>query len=137
MKSFGMRHVALNVQDPQVSKDFYVRILKMQLEWEPDPDNVYLTSGGQDNLALHKAQSPSDSKSGQKIDHIGFFLPTMADVDEWYQWAQSQNASIVRDIKTHRDGARSFYMRDPDGIVIQMIYHPPVTQYEESRSTIK
>ena len=29
--------------------------------------------------------------------------------------------------KTHRDGARSFYCADPDGNVVQMIFHPPIS----------
>lgn len=132
MNTLGMRHVALNVKDPQVSKEFYMRVLKMQLEWEPDAENVYLTSGGEDNLAIHKASADvdpsSEQKSNQMLDHIGFALPTMADVDAWYEWVKSHNVKILREVKTHRDGARSFYMADPDGVIIQMIYHPPIAQ---------
>lgn len=129
LSTFGLRHVALNVRDPQVSKEFYQRVLRMELEWEPDPDNVYLTSGGQDNLAIHKSEeTPSGTGAVERLDHIGFALPTMADVDEWYAWMKSQNVTIVREIKTHRDGARSFYCKDPDGVIIQMIYHPPIAK---------
>ena len=42
MKTLGLRHVALHVKDPAKSKDFYMRVLKMELEWEPDADNIYL-----------------------------------------------------------------------------------------------
>lgn len=125
MNTLGLRHVALNVRDPQISKDFYMRVLRMQLEWEPDAENVYLTSGGHDNLALHRAD-PGQSPGA--LDHIGYALPTAADVDAWYAWARQQGAEIAREIKTHRDGARSFYLRDPDGVVIQMIYHPPIAE---------
>jgi catechol 2,3-dioxygenase-like lactoylglutathione lyase family enzyme len=131
MQTLGMRHVALNVADPQKTKEFYLRVLKMELEWEPDPDNVYLTSGGHDNLAIHKATEPvgdSTNDSAQRLDHIGFALPTLEDVDAWYAWVRSQGVKILREIKTHRDGARSFYMADPDGVVIQMIYHPPIAK---------
>lgn len=131
MNTLGMRHVALNVQDPERSKEFYSRVLRMQLEWQPDPDNVYLTSGGHDNLALHRAKgplpgSPGNHESQQRLDHIGFALPTPEDVDAWHSWIVSQGAEIVQPVKTHRDGARSFYFKDPDGILIQMIYHPPI-----------
>jgi catechol 2,3-dioxygenase-like lactoylglutathione lyase family enzyme len=124
MKTLGLRHVALNVLDPQKTKDFYVKVLKMELEWEPDAENVYLTSGGHDNLAIHKVASVETGV--QRLDHIGFALPEMTDVDEWYAWVKSHQVKILRDIKTHRDGARSFYMEDPDGVAIQMIYHPPI-----------
>jgi len=121
MKTLGLRHVTLNVRDPQAAKEFYTRVLKMQVEWEPDPDNVYLTSEGHDNLALHRGDPGAGS-----LDHIGFAVPTLDDVDAWYAWVQSQGAKILREIKTHRDGARSFYFADPDGVTIQLIYHPPI-----------
>lgn len=127
-RNLGLRHVAINVRDVQKSKAFYIDILKMDLEWEPDPENVYLTSQGQDNLAIHRAPS-SDISSSQLLDHIGFILKTMEDVDSWWNWITSHaDIEIVRPIKTHRDGARSFYFKDPDGIIIQMIYHPPIAK---------
>jgi catechol 2,3-dioxygenase-like lactoylglutathione lyase family enzyme len=129
MRTLGLRHVAIQVADPQKSKEWYMRVLKMDLEWEPDAENVYLTSGGHDNLAIHKGAGSSRTESAestQLLDHLGFALPTMEDVDEWYKWVQSQNVKILREIKTHRDGARSFYMQDLNGIAIQMIYHPPI-----------
>ena len=136
LTTLGLRHLALNVNDPQLSKKFYTDVLKMKVEWEPDADNVYLTSGGQDNLALHRAPPPSasssapgnsDATASRLMDHIGFALASPADVDAWFGWMTSRGVKILRDIKTHRDGARSFYISDPDGVVIQMIYHPPIS----------
>jgi catechol 2,3-dioxygenase-like lactoylglutathione lyase family enzyme len=95
----------------------------MQVEWRPDPDNVYLTSGN-DNLALHRA---SEKATGpQRLDHIGFILNQPEQVDEWYEFLKEQAVSMRTIPKTHRDGARSFYCEDPDGNVVQMIYHPPL-----------
>jgi catechol 2,3-dioxygenase-like lactoylglutathione lyase family enzyme len=119
--------VALQVEDPQRSKDFYIRVLKMQLEWEPDADNVYLTNQGQDNLALHR-RDPGSLAPAQRLDHIGFMVPEMKDVDAWHAHIRAEKCKIVRELKTHRDGARSFYFEDPDGIIIQMIFHPPVSE---------
>jgi catechol 2,3-dioxygenase-like lactoylglutathione lyase family enzyme len=127
MKTLGLRHAALNVKDPQISKRFYVDVLKMQIEWEPDAENVYLTNAGKDNLALHKAPAEIASHGGA-LDHIGFALPTAETVDEWYHWVVSRGVKIIHEPKTHRDGARSFYMADPDGIVIQMIHHLPIAK---------
>ena len=46
----GLRHVALNVRNVRQSIQFYSSVLGMSLEWMPDEENAYLTSGG-DNLA--------------------------------------------------------------------------------------
>jgi len=106
-----------------------MRVLKMDLEWEPDPENIYLTSGGHDNLAIHQAPEGFLNESPhQRLDHIGFILPSPEDVDDWYAWVKSQGATIAKELKTHRDGARSFYLTDPDGVIIQMMYHPPIAK---------
>ena len=78
----GMRHVALFVQDIDACLHFYVDLLGMQVEWQPDADNYYLTSGS-DNLALHRS-SANPAESGQRLDHIGFVMRTPADVDAWH-----------------------------------------------------
>ncbi len=49
----GMRHIALKVSDLARAKRFYQEVLGMNVVWEPDDKNVYLSSGC-DNLALHE-----------------------------------------------------------------------------------
>ncbi|MDH5180511.1 MAG: VOC family protein [Gammaproteobacteria bacterium] len=123
----GMRHLALYVQDMQACEHFYTGLLGMRVEWRPDPDNVYLTSGN-DNLALHRATQPVDGP--QRLDHLGFILDKPADVDAWYTFLLEHQISMKTKPKTHRDGARSFYCLDPDGNTVQMIFHPPISQGE-------
>jgi len=119
-----MRHIALYVRDLEAAEHFYVELLGMEVEWRPDPDNVYLTSGN-DNLALHRSEREIDP-SAQTLDHIGFFLNTLHDVDAWYKFLCAQDIVMHTEPRTHRDGARSFYCVGPQGVVVQMIYHPPI-----------
>ena len=46
-------------------KAFYVDVLGFRVEWEPDPDNVYLTSGV-DNLALHRAPGAAGARARRR-----------------------------------------------------------------------
>ncbi|MFV2061458.1 MAG: VOC family protein [Gammaproteobacteria bacterium] len=124
-KTTGMRHVALCVTDLPACEHFYVELMAMAVEWRPDDDNVYLTSGN-DNLALHRDARSFDGP--QRLDHIGFIIATAADVDSWYEYLVSNNVKILKEPKTHRDGARSFYCADPDGNTVQIIYHPPIAK---------
>lgn len=128
MQTLGLRHVALNVKNAQISKNFYTELFGMTLEWEPDPKNVYLTSQGQDNLALHENPNLKLDASQQSLDHIGFAMRSPADVDKLYDEVVAHGVVIVAKPKQHRDGAYSFYMRDPDGYVVQLIYHPPIAK---------
>lgn len=119
----GMWHVALKVTDIDAALAFYRDDVGLRVEWRPDPDNVYLT-GGRDNLALHRVDRV-DSTAGA-LDHIGFVLTSPADVDRWAAWLTERGRTIAQAPKTHRDGARSFYARDPAGNLVQFIHHPPL-----------
>jgi len=103
----------------------------MRIEWKPDEDNVYLTSGT-DNLAIHRLPEGKDPGSVQSVHHIGFVVREIGDVDIWAERLLKLNIPFANPPKTHRDGARSFYFYDPDGILIQLLYHPPISDNERS-----
>ena len=123
----GLRHVALNVRDVPSSVAFYSGVLGLKLEWQPNADNAYLTSG-QDNLALHQVDPGTQAEgSAQRLDHIGFVVGRPEDVDKWAERVRGMGIHLEKEPKTHRDGARSFYFRDPDQNLIQILYHPPIS----------
>ena len=128
--TLGLRHVALIVEDLESVEMFYTELLGMDVEWRPDEDNVYL-SGGPDNLALHRGTITTEK--GQRLDHIGFMLSEPAQVDAWYRFLSANNVTMRSVPKTHRDGARSFYCVDPAGNQVQLIYPPPVSEFEQRR----
>lgn len=123
-KTLGIRHLALIVSDMAQAEEFYCDILGYQVEWRPDADNLYLTMNGQDNLALHKGAART---GGSRMDHFGIVLKEAVDVDAWHAHLTAHGVKIVKEPKTHRDGARSFYAQDPDGNVLQFIHHPPIS----------
>jgi catechol 2,3-dioxygenase-like lactoylglutathione lyase family enzyme len=132
----GLRHLALNVRDVDAMKRFYVDALGFAVEWEPDPDNVYLSSGI-DNLALHRSRlrSPDEQASsgeagaaeGGVLDHLGLIVRSADDVDRWAAFLESRGVTLDAKPRTHRDGARSCYFSDPEGNKIQIIHHPPIS----------
>lgn len=122
----GMHHVALFVHDLEACLHFYRDVVGMQEEWQPDPDNIYLTSGT-DNVALHRLDADTQLNGAQRLDHIGFILKTPEDVDAWYQHLQAHDTKIAQAPKVHRDGAKSLYCFDPAGNLVQFIYHPPIS----------
>ena len=73
----GLRHLALNVRELEAMKRFYVDLLGFAVEWQPDADNIYLSSGI-DNLALHRSEAAdaalSDFGAGSPLDHLGLIV---------------------------------------------------------------
>jgi catechol 2,3-dioxygenase-like lactoylglutathione lyase family enzyme len=138
----GLRHLALNVRHLDEMKRFYVDLLGFTIEWEPDPDNIYLSSGI-DNLALHRSTSLTAGRSAEAsrsteersglsgeqtpLDHLGLIVRAADDVDRWASFLEHHGVTIDAQPRTHRDGARSCYFRDPDGNRVQIIHHPPIS----------
>ena len=122
----GLRHVALFARRFDETVAFYVDVMGMEVEWRPDADNAYLTSGV-DNLAIHRANVDAAGE-GQRLDHIGFVLDRAEDVDRWHEFLLGHEVRILAPPKTHRDGARSLYCADPEGTTVQMIFHPPLAK---------
>lgn len=121
--SRGIRHLALRVANLPEMRRFYVDLLGYRVEWEPDAQNLYLTSGT-DNLALHEEKSEGGRGS---LDHLGILVERPQDVDDWAEYLKSHQVILKQEPKTHRDGARSIYLSDPEQNVIQIIYHPPIS----------
>ncbi len=119
----GLRHVALYIRKLETCETFYTDILGFKLDWKPDADNIYLSSGS-DNLALHRAKESFNPGKDQHLDHLGLFLKNKEDVDAWFEFIKSQNGDIRKAPKDHRDGTRSFYCADPDGNIVQLIWVP-------------
>jgi len=98
------------------------------IEWKPDPNNVYLTTG-RDNLALH-SRPPAPGEAGEtRLAHIGLMVAQPDQVDEWAEYLRQSGVTVDTAPRTHRDGARSLYVRDPEGNSIQIIHHPPLAPY--------
>lgn len=123
-----MRHIALKVQDVERSKQFYQEILGLDVVWEPDAQNVYLSSGC-DNIAIHEVpESFLKTAEERQLDHLGFVVESMKRVEELESQFRSQGVKIIHPFKVHRDGSASFYCADPDGVVIQMLYEPTLSR---------
>ncbi len=122
-----MRHIALKVKDAARSKRFYRDLFGMAVVWEPDRQNIYLSSGC-DNLAIHEVPESFLTTAVEKqLDHLGFVVDSIERVKELEGAFRSQGVEIVQPFKVHRDGSASFYCADPDGIIIQLLYEPTLS----------
>lgn len=123
-------HAALLVHRFEAVERFYTDALGMEVAWRPDPDTVYLTSGS-DSLALRRSADRTAERGG-RLDHIGLAVARLADVDHWHDILVARGTPVVAPPRTHRDGARSFYCRDPEGTLVQILYHPALSKKGEN-----
>jgi predicted lactoylglutathione lyase len=52
-------------------------------------------------------------------------------VDRLYAHATQHEVRIKQPPKRHRDGSYSFYLFDPDGNTVQVLYEPTISQTRE------
>jgi catechol 2,3-dioxygenase-like lactoylglutathione lyase family enzyme len=129
--TIGLRHLALRVRNVAKSKRFYCEVFGMQPVWEPDEKTSYLSSGT-DNLALHElpeTTEPHVPGPTQSLDHLGFLLGSPEQVYEAAQAVRERGEEILQEPREHRDGSHSFYMADPDGNVVQVLFEPTVAAH--------
>lgn len=93
--------------------------------WEPDTENIYL-SLGRDNLALHQIPEGEtlQSELTHPLDHFGFIVANKEGVDQTAAAMVQAGVTLVKPVALHRDGSYSFYIKDPDGNLIQILYDP-------------
>tara|TARA_B100000214_G_C23973872_1_gene631666 strand:- start:7196 stop:7624 length:429 start_codon:yes stop_codon:yes gene_type:complete len=110
-------HTAIRVDDVLRAKDFYLS-LGMKLVWDDD-DWCYLeTQHGNDGLAL---LGPSYKAAGP---HFAFHFKDLAKVELIHDQLKKSGVR-VGSLHKHRDGTASFYLRDPEGNWLEMLYEPP------------
>lgn len=121
----GLRHLALVVENLEACEAFYIDVLGMNVLRRANANLIYLTCGN-DNLSLSRG-TPSTIKP-QPLDHFGFLVVSKEKLDEWHQYLLSSGAPMLDTPHDHQDGARSFHVKDPAGNVIQLIYHPDISE---------
>ena len=109
-------HIAIRVKDVERAKAFY-QSLGMRLIWD-DKDWCYLEAGpGKDGLALlgpgYKAAGP----------HFAFHFTNKQEVETIHRRLNDAGIQVGK-IHNHRDGTSSFYLKDPEGNWLEMLYHP-------------
>jgi len=126
----GLWHLALRVRNLPASRAFYEEFFGMKVVWMPDPDNVYLSSG-RDNLALHQLapdQMAEYPQAGQLLDHLGFIVDSPETVDRLFQRVEQKKIPVVHRPRRHRDRSYSFYIADPDGNTVQVLFEPTISR---------
>lgn len=124
LKSLGLRHLALRVRDLDRALWFYHGLLGFRVVWQPDADNVYLSSGC-DNLALHRAEDLS--REVGPLDHLGIIVGTPAEVGAAEAALVEAGIDVLQGTKTHRDDSVSCYVADPDGNSVQILFEPTIS----------
>ena len=116
MVTSRLGHVAVRVQDMERAKAFY-QSLGLRLTWDAE-DWAYLQSPANgDGIAL---LSPAYTAAGP---HFAFHYDERSEVEAVHAQLTAAGHS-VGPVHDHRDGTASFYMKDPEGNWLELLYEP-------------
>ena len=114
-------HIGLHVADPNLSAEFYQRVLGLRpLPQKISPTMRWLRAG---KFELHLIGGRTKSVDGSTNTHFAFRVPSVAKQVQIFDrnriaWTNSQGAP--REVTTRADGVLQVYFYDPDGYRIEV-----------------
>jgi uncharacterized glyoxalase superfamily protein PhnB len=107
----------LNVRDASIGHDFYVDFLGLEIAFDLGWITSFRSAENpsiQVSLVSGDASAPEDSAISVNVD----------DVDAAYAEARQRGYEIVHPLTEEPWGPRRFFVRDPNGVVVNVVGHP-------------
>jgi catechol 2,3-dioxygenase-like lactoylglutathione lyase family enzyme len=120
IKTAGLTHIHLMVNDLQRSLNFYQTVFGMQEIFSPAPGLVFLnTPGAKDAIALHQSDADQPTGNSGGILHFGFELSDKADLDHAIDAVVAAGGALKKRGE-FAPGLPFAYVTDPDGYEIEL-----------------
>ena len=118
----GLTHVALAVQDPEVSLRFYAAVIGV-VPIHVSPDFVQAqTPGTRDVLVFERRPATAGKRGG--VVHFGFRLQNAADITQASDAVRAAGGKVT-DLGEFVPGEPYLFFKDPDGYEVEIWYELP------------
>jgi catechol 2,3-dioxygenase-like lactoylglutathione lyase family enzyme len=118
-----LQHINIHAADVERSKDFYVRVLGLQVGPRPPVASFgyWLYLGGEPVIHLVRRAPDSRPAAGSgAIDHVAFRGVNLAATRD----VLHEEGVTYREAVIPRDGTVQLFFSDPDGITIELNFRP-------------
>ena len=122
VRTFGLTHVALTVQDAERAFRFYQDVFGMVAVYREDGFIQAQTRGCRDVLVLQEQEERHAGSGG--IAHFGFRLIDPGDIDEAVSAVEHAGGEIL-DRGEFCPGEPYLFCRDPDGYEVEIWHELP------------
>lgn len=116
-----MQRIVPNIysNDIEKSKQFYTEFLGMDLAMDMD---WILTFVSKENTTAQI--SIFQNNTNKPLDNSAIFLSIeVSNIDNWFERAKKQKIEIVYPITNENWGVRRFFVKDPNGVTINLLTH--------------
>jgi catechol 2,3-dioxygenase-like lactoylglutathione lyase family enzyme len=122
IKTFGLRHIQINVQDAERALAFYAELFGVEEQFRSGDQTIFASiPGGGDLLTLHQpgASEPLYGRDRGGLVHFGFALPADADMDDAERQIIAAGGTDIRRGE-HEPGKPFLYFHDLDGYEVEL-----------------
>ena len=120
IKTLGLTHLHLMVNDIQRSLKFYQRVFGMEVRFWAGKDLVFLnTTGANDMIALHQAEEGQPTGASGGILHFGLQLEKKDDLEHAINEVIAAGGALKKRGE-FTPGMPFAYVTDPDGYEIEL-----------------
>ena len=124
IKTHGLSHVSLSVEDPEVSLAFYQALFRVR-EYFRDEDSIQVLGPGEYDVIAFERRRGHGVSGG--IHHFGFRLTSPEGFESVIEQAKLAGATIL--LHGERSpGEPYLFIADPDGYEIEIWYERPPTE---------
>ena len=117
IKTHGLTHISLSVEDPDRSLKFYSEVFGVREYYRDEEQIQVLGPGPYDVIAFEKAEATAGKLGG--ISHFGFRLTSASDIDLAVAEVKRAGGKILRRGE-FAPGLPFVYVSDPDGYEIEI-----------------
>ncbi len=118
-KPSGINHITIRVNRIERSEEFYGKILGFELVRKMGQSMAVYKIGEEDTLVIVEAETSYDPNSRDfRVDHIGFYLESLEQVDEMAAYLRENEVTILSGPANRKKG-RFVFASDPDGNLIE------------------
>jgi catechol 2,3-dioxygenase-like lactoylglutathione lyase family enzyme len=123
IKTYGLTHIAISVQDIHRSSAFYENVFGAKKMYATDDFIQLQTPNSHDIIVLEKGEAKIRDNGG--IKHFGFRLIDQAEIDLLIPEIEKAGGTI-KESGEFCPGEPYIFFYDPDGYEIELWYEKPV-----------
>lgn len=127
-----MNHINLSVPDVQETRAFLEKYFGLRFMDASTTNKIVVALDESDSIIALSNFSNSDSYSYPAAFHVGFNLPSRAEVDAMHERLTADGHKVGRRTEFH--GAWTFYLDAPGGFVIEVLHQGGMAELKAATS---